>query len=99
MSRSMSGEVPVFFSAITLPIIYALKNSQENKRIMLEQSLKGKVQDGDFDLKAYFLHANSSILSITMRANSMSRSMSGEVPVFFSASTALVIYPLAILNE
>ncbi len=62
-------------SAITLPIIYALKNSQENKRIMLEQSLKGKVQDGDFDLKAYFLETGSIDYSFRMARGYITRAV------------------------
>ena len=67
--------VDIKHSAITLPIIYALKNSQENKRIMLEQSLKGKVQDGDFDLKAYFLETGSIDYSFRMARGYITRAV------------------------
>ena len=67
--------VDIKHSAITLPIIYALKNSDAKKRKMLENSLKGKDNQEDFDLKKYFLDTGSIDYSFSMARGYITRAV------------------------
>jgi len=67
--------VDIKHSAITLPIIYALKNSDVKKRKMLENSLKGKDNNEDFDLKKYFLDTGSIDYSFSMARGYITRAV------------------------
>ncbi|WP_393970930.1 polyprenyl synthetase family protein [Oxyplasma meridianum] len=67
--------VDIKHSAITLPIIYALRNSDEKNRIALEESLQGKDHGDDFDLKSYFLKTGSIDYSFKMARSYIERAM------------------------
>lgn len=67
--------VDIKHSAITLPIIYALRNSDEKRRMALEESLKGKGHGEDFDLKSYFLETGSIDYSFKMARSYIARAV------------------------